>query len=316
MVIVATRVGQGVIVARMRRRVAAGAVMFAAVVTVGGPGIAAAPADPGHGGSHRDRGSEGDGGNGDRHGRGGSRNDSRGGDRRVRNDRDRHDGRDERGELRGHGGYGGGGDGGRRNDHGSKGDGGRNYSEWDDDDSSSGTASRGTTTAVASRSVAAESESVGVESIDTASTGGGTTVVTPPVAVAGGGGGAVPGGVPAAIEPPTVTFGNGRTPGLLSSARPGAEISAEAPGQAVLAVPEAATAPIVLPPAPPTELPNVGAESKLPWISSEVWSPIGPGDNSGALFGLAGLLLIPLAGVWLGYRQAMASRAAASLSEH
>jgi hypothetical protein len=314
MVIAATRVGQGVIVARMRRRVAAGAAMFAAVVTVGGPGIAAAPADPGRSGSHRGDGGGNRGGDGGRHG-GGSRNDSRNGDQRGRTDRDRRDGRDERGERRRHGGYGGKGDGGRRNDHGSKGGGGRGDSDWDDDDSSSGAAPRGTSTAVASLSVAAESESVGAESIDTSSTGGGTTFVTPPVVVPAGGGGAVPGDVPAAIERPTVRFGNGRTPGLLSSGRPGAEIPAEAPGRAVPAAPEAAIAPIVLPPTPPTGLPNVGAESKLPWIVSEAWSPIGPGDNSGALFGLAGLLLIPLAGVWLGYRQAMAARAAASLSE-
>jgi hypothetical protein len=36
----------------------------------------------------------------------------------------------------------------------------------------------------------------------------------------------------------------------------------------------------------------------------------------GALFGIAGLLLGPIAGVWLGYRQARATKAASQLVSH
>jgi hypothetical protein len=36
----------------------------------------------------------------------------------------------------------------------------------------------------------------------------------------------------------------------------------------------------------------------------------------GALFGIAGLLLAPIAGVWLGQRQARAAKAASRLVSH
>lgn len=329
MVLVATRFGQGVDVARTRRRVAAGAAMFAAVVSIGGPGVAAAPADPGHGGSNRDRGSGDGGGDGRGHKsqRDGSRNDSGGGDRRGRGDREREDrsvDRGDRGDRRGVGGRGPGDDGRRhegRSDSG-KDDTGRSRADdaddADDAASGSGTASRGTGGSVSARGVAAESESVGVQSVDppTAAPSTGDGVGIPPVVVAtGGAGGSVAGGAPIAFERPAVVFGNGRTPGVLSSGRAGAQAPVEAGEPAVAAVPEAAIAPVVIPPSPPTALPNVAADDQLPRFVSEAWSPIGPGDNSGALFGVAGLLLIPLAGIWLGYRQALAARAVAGLSE-
>lgn len=312
----------------MRRRVAAGTALFAAVVAIGGPGIAAAPADPG-GGSHRDR------GDGHRRDNGGdSRNDTqRGssrGDSRGRGDGDRNDGngndgnrndrddRDQRGE-RGNGGYGNQGNRGRDDDRTDSAEGDDGGSEWVDQDDSTSEgviASRGASSGlVAARGVTVESDSVGVQSIDIpeapTTPAGGTTA---PVVAAGGGGGAVPGEAPVPIDRPTVVFGNGRTTGLLSGGSAVADVPAGTPGQVAATAPEVPLAPIVIAPTLPTAIPDVGADPALPWVVSEIWSPVGPGGNSGALFGLAGLILIPLAGVWLGYRQAQAARAAADLA--
>jgi hypothetical protein len=46
---------------------------------------------------------------------------------------------------------------------------------------------------------------------------------------------------------------------------------------------------------------------------ASLWAAAAPSLPGGALFGLAGLILAPIAGAWLGYRQARASRAAAQL---
>jgi hypothetical protein len=40
----------------------------------------------------------------------------------------------------------------------------------------------------------------------------------------------------------------------------------------------------------------------------QLWAPLRPTFGTDLLFGLAGLVLIPLAGAWLGYRQARAAR--------
>jgi hypothetical protein len=49
---------------------------------------------------------------------------------------------------------------------------------------------------------------------------------------------------------------------------------------------------------------------------ASLWAAAAPGWPSGLLFGIAGLILAPIAGAWLGYRQARASKAAAQLIRH
>ncbi|MCP9274357.1 hypothetical protein [Mycolicibacterium arenosum] len=274
----------------MRRRVAAGTVLVAAVVTIGGPGIAVASADPGHGHSRGDRGHHGRdrGGHEDRRDRDHSRDDSRSGDNRGRHDR----GGDDDGST----------DTDRfriaEDDSGSE--------RIDANDSTSGGITSGVT---ATRTATAESDSAGVQSVGPVDAPAvpGTATAEPVVPVSGGG--AALAEVP--IKRPTVVVGNGRTPGVPSIGPAGAEAPVATPVQ-VTEAPAAPLPPVVIAPIPAASIPD--PDAPLPWVTSEIWSPIGPGGNDNALFGLAGLVLIPLAGVWLGYRQALAARAAAALA--
>lgn len=268
MLLWAARAGWEVIVARMRGSVAAGVALVAAVVTIGGPGIAAASADPDRGGSHHDRGRS--------------------------DDRDRGDRGDRPGERRGHGD-------GRRSE--SRADGDSSQSGGSDGSGSDGdTAPRGTT-----------GTSSGSAS-DTNATAEPEPAVGRPTAPAAtdGGGGGVPAeaDAPTVHEPPAVVVGNGRSPGLLSSGPAGAEDRRTAVSTPR---PDVPAAPVLLPQAPPTAIPAVDTESQRPRVFSGMWSPVGAGGSSNTLFGLAGLILIPLAGVWLGHRQALGARAARDL---
>lgn len=143
-----------------------------------------------------------------------------------------------------------------------------------------------------------------------------SAVAAPPVeapatiAVTGGpvasGGSGVASAPAAAFEPPQVTIGNGRAP---ESRGPQSEnrwpSTALAPAGPVPAQP---VLPPPLVPAPPAPAPldRVGTPPAV--VGQFVVAP-GAGTND-PLWGLAGLLLIPVAGAALGYRQARAAQAA------
>ncbi len=82
-------------------------------------------------------------------------------------------------------------------------------------------------------------------------------------------------------------------------------------------------APVVVPAQPPAVLPVPAPISPVDQ-SSEATPPLmtAPPATGGisAMWGLAGLILAPLAGIWLGYRQARATKAAdqmtSSLASH
>jgi hypothetical protein len=126
---------------------------------------------------------------------------------------------------------------------------------------------------------------------------------------------------------PRVTFGDGRSPGYPAVRPDGPARTVSADPTIGLPGPAArATAPPVSgPPAPaPAPLP---APSPAPAIARPVeWSPetpvtslwgrVQPNWPAGLIFGIAGLLLAPLGGIWLGHRQARASRTASELVSH
>jgi hypothetical protein len=100
-----------------------------------------------------------------------------------------------------------------------------------------------------------------------------------------------------------VVFGNGRTPS------PPTE-RADAP----VPVPVSAPAPSAEPPAP-AAVPAPQPTAEAPTMVQRTIAPLltAPSSSLSSLWGLAGLILAPLAGVLLGYRQARASKAAAEL---
>lgn len=59
---------------------------------------------------------------------------------------------------------------------------------------------------------------------------------------------------------------------------------------------------------PPTTMLRESA-SEGPEFIDRIWAPLRPAFPGGLVFGIAGLLIGPLAGVWLGYRQARAAEA-------
>ncbi|OBB74293.1 hypothetical protein [Mycobacterium sp. 852014-52144_SCH5372336] len=129
------------------------------------------------------------------------------------------------------------------------------------------------------------------------------TASAAPVASGGSGAASAPG---PAFEPPQVTFGNGRVPQSRDlQPETGWQPPALAPSAPVPAQPIPTTP---LSPAPPA-----------PAVLDPVATPpavvrqfvVAPGaGTSDPLWGLAGLLLIPVAGAALGYRQARAAQAA------
>ncbi|KUI40061.1 hypothetical protein AU198_08975 [Mycobacterium sp. GA-1199] len=130
-----------------------------------------------------------------------------------------------------------------------------------------------------------------------------TTVPGGPVA--SGGSGAASSPAPA-FEPPHTTFGNGRAP-QSHGLPPETHWQPTAPAPAG-PVPAPSVLPPPLSPAPPAPAPldRVGTPPTV--VGQFVVAP-GAG-TSDPLWGLAGLLLIPVAGAALGYRQARAAQAA------
>lgn len=116
-----------------------------------------------------------------------------------------------------------------------------------------------------------------------------------------------PGAQTGQFEPPRVTVGNGRSPGVQDDDRePRFRVS----------VPEPAPAPP--PPPPPPPPPAAPAPSWEYRISLRPAVPkqLGVAPTAGStepLWGIAGLLLMPAAGAVLGYRQARAAQAVARL---
>lgn len=123
--------------------------------------------------------------------------------------------------------------------------------------------------------------------------------------ITSGGSGAASAPAPA-FEPPQVMFGNGRAPQSrelrpeIGWQPPALAPSAPVPAQPVLTPP--------LSPTPPAPAP-LGPVSTPPAVVRQFVVAPGAG-TSDPLWGLAGLLLIPVAGAALGYRQARAAQAA------
>jgi hypothetical protein len=273
-----------VTVAHADVRIALSAGLISAALTIGGPCIAAASADPGHSGtSHSKHG--GDSQRDRRHDRdtqgGTSRDDDRYGDRRGDDDFDHGGDSYQRGDDR---------------------DGWESRTGWEgrygDAPAKSDYEGPGGYQ-VASRPNAQPSTT----SRNATITGDATPNDVPPSAEPGGGGSAPQGGVAAPVEAPRVTFGNGRTPGVLKTA-PGDRPNVVSP------------APVPAAPAPPPPAPEspsaalMAIEPQSQEFIDRIWAPLRPTFGSGLLFGLAGLVLMPLSGVWLGYRQARAAKAA------
>jgi len=131
------------------------------------------------------------------------------------------------------------------------------------------------------------------------------TVAARPVS---GGGGASPVAAAPPVTPPAVTVGNGRSPGILT----GQPERAPRPNGTAPNVAPAVTQPAATH-LPPTDRLDVAPAERM---VASLWAAAAPGRPGGLLFGLAGLFLAPIAGAWLGYRQARASRAAAQLIRH
>jgi len=123
-----------------------------------------------------------------------------------------------------------------------------------------------------------------------------------------GGGGASPVTAAPPIGPPAVTVGNGRSPGILT----GRPERAPRPTGTTPNVAPAVTQPAATH-LPPTDRLDVAPAERM---VASLRTAAAPGRPGGLLFGLAGLILAPIAGAWLGYRQARASRAAAQLIRH
>jgi hypothetical protein len=175
-------------------------------------------------------------------------------------------------------------------------------------------------------SLAARTASPGLAPVDTTNTTDPKAPIPPAVDPGGSGSGGAavtfPDGEP--FTAPTVPVGNGRTPGILTW-RHGADGAPQQTGAGPADVVRATVKPVVeapsppSPPAPPlpqTLPPTSRLDVAPPWqrtVSSMWAAAAAPSAPGGLAFGIAGLILAPLAGVWLGYRQARASRAAAQL---
>ena len=112
-----------------------------------------------------------------------------------------------------------------------------------------------------------------------------------------------PGAPKADFDPPRVTVGNGRSPGVQDDDRE--------PRFGVTA-PEPAPAP---PPPPPPAAPEPSWTDRIstPPAMPKQLSVTPAADWTEPLWGIAGLLLIPTAGAVLGYRQAKAAKTVAEL---
>ncbi|MCW2592374.1 MAG: hypothetical protein JWQ86_4801 [Mycobacterium sp.] len=271
--------------AQTRLRVAAGAGLVAASLTIVGPGVAVVAADPGGSGQGHSRADKdsGRGHDGDRHRR--DRNSSGDGRQDRGNDQPR------RGDDRG----------GKSNAGGSK---------APDDTEDVQVASRSISSAASSNSLVAEqAPQAAPAEVPAAAFGGGGSAEVPAAAFGGGGSG---GAAQPAVVGSTVTFGNGRTPGFLDGVDEPSVDAGQAPAQVN-------SAPAAVSPSPPgpevmplTTMLHEFDSQGLEFID-RIWAPLRPAFPGGLVFGIAGLLVAPLAGVWLGYRQAHAAEAADQL---
>jgi hypothetical protein len=150
------------------------------------------------------------------------------------------------------------------------------------------------------------------------------TPAVPVLPVVAAGGGAVPTDESTApIVTPLVTFGDGRSPRFLSE-RPGGELPIQVgrPEPIVAAALRVIPAPpapqlaqqaaAVLPPLTMAAMPRPLSET--PATSS--WGKVQSSWPASVLFGIAGLLLAPVGGMWLGHRQARAAKVASQLISH
>lgn len=126
-----------------------------------------------------------------------------------------------------------------------------------------------------------------------------------PAPESGGGGGGSVGAVVTSADPPRVVFGNGRTPG------PPADASDTRPPVTTPAVVVSADVPAPAAWTPPPAQP--AAPTMIQRTMAPLLTPTAPASGLSSLWGLAGLILAPLAGILLGYRQARANKAAADL---
>jgi hypothetical protein len=127
------------------------------------------------------------------------------------------------------------------------------------------------------------------------------------------------------VSVPRVTFGDGRLPGYWSVRLDGPPSASSADPAIGLPVPAApAPAPPVFGPPAPAPLPPPSPEptyvQPVEWAPdtpvTSLWGRVQPDWPAGLIFGIAGLLLAPLGGIWLGHRQARASRTASELVSH
>jgi hypothetical protein len=167
-------------------------------------------------------------------------------------------------------------------------------------------------TTTSSRAAVTDSEAPTVAAVEAPTVPVSVPVSVPvPVASAATGvGGSVPGASVTQIVVPRVIFGDGRSPGLLS-------VAERAIAQPISA--EAAPAGLAEPTGAPLASPMPFTLDVSPWPLSETavttfWGKVEPGWPVGVLFGIAGLLLAPIAGVWLGHRQARAAKVTSSLA--
>jgi hypothetical protein len=110
------------------------------------------------------------------------------------------------------------------------------------------------------------------------------------------------------FKPPKVTFGDGRTPDVQGND--------ELP-RIRHAVPERATPPPLPPPVITRPAPSWADRIYLlPGVPQQLGLRQAADLTDPLLWGIAGLLLIPMAGAILGYRQARAAQAAAELGRH
>lgn len=269
---------------RLNPRLAAGVGVVSMLLLIGGPGAATVTADPGGsrgGGSDRGSSSDRDGG----HDRGGSKS-------QQNNRGDRHDAGNGR---RGNDGVGNG----RSNRAGGDRPQSRVGSGRDDLQPPASSARAG---ANARGPVAEDPPPANPPALADrpAADAPATSAILAPRFGADGGGSEPAAGPATAFQPPRVTVGNGREPGL-QSGNPVPRWQSPAPAPAPAPAPPSA-------PAPPPQPALVHRVYAPPAMPSPL--PVAPTADWNSLWGIAGLLLIPAAGAALGYRQARAAQMA------
>ena len=305
-------------------RMALSAGLITVALAIGGPCVTAASADPGHwGSSHGNGNSHATAGNDSNSGRDGARH---GQDGRSRSD----DNRGERaGDRGGHGNRRH--DGNGRNDGNGRYDGNRRYdgnggydgnvrNDGNDQPAKSDSEATSGGSQIAARSAtvsAVDAPVTTVSTFDAPVTAEAIPQDTPAVPAApaipeasGGGSGGTQ--VVAPIATPHLTFGNGRTPGTLSGGPDEPTIRVNAIPTGALSAPNLPPEPVLALPAPVTVVPIAAPRSQE--FIDRIWAPLRPSFGDGLAFGIAGLVVLPLLGVWLGYRQARASRTEAEVA--